>query len=123
VKPIASGILQVYPLITFIPHLRSMNQAEGTVDPQVQLGPVESVQLSGLEKVESRTTRTTTEVTLWRSKNVPFGLAKWEIKVQRERKDINDPRTSFQAASSIEIKMQADRVDEQAESELAAPGA
>ena len=123
VKAIESGILQVYPLITFIPHLRAMDQAEGTVDPQVQLGAIEAVQFSGLEKVESRTTRTTTEVTLWRSKDVPFGLAKWEITVRRERKDINDPRTEFKAASSIEIKMQADRVDEQAESELATPGA
>lgn len=120
IKPISTGVLQVYPLITFIPHLPAMDKSDGTVDPNIaKLGPLEATQLTGESIIESPTTRMTTNVTLFRTDQVPFGLAKWSVNVTRESKDINDARSDFQLASTIQVEMTADEILAEAESEIA----
>lgn len=119
---VKSGVLQVYPLISLVAHFPQMQADPTEQDPAIKLGPVSATQMSGRSVIESPSTRTTNTTDLWRSKEVPFGLAKWTVKIVREVKDPTEPRTAFQVASSIEVTMEAHEVEADAVTELAIPG-
>jgi hypothetical protein len=73
--------------------------------------------------MESPASRSSNEADLYRSDEVPFGLAKWTIRMHREAKDAREPRSQFQRVSEVRIEMAAHEVGANAESELAAPAA
>jgi hypothetical protein len=122
IRPIKAKVLQVYPLVAMLRSFRELtSDAEGLVDPGVELGPVSAKHLTGTSEVESPTIRSKNTTDLWQSKDVPFGLAKWKVTITREIKDISDARTAFKLVSTIEVEMGAQRVDTQAEPELVLP--
>lgn len=118
-QPIRSGILNVYPLLCMIRHYRELKtEAEGD-DPQTGIPFLKATRLSGETTIESPTLRETHKAELWRTDEVPFGLARWRVRITIEGKDITDPRSAFRTLSTITVDMKAAEVGEDARSELA----
>lgn len=126
VKPIEAKALQVYPLIALVMHYQKVEpDGADPVDPQIPLGAVQTRKFKASSKVESPTSRTTSEAQMWltvpEEKKIPFGLAKWTIKTTREAKDSSEPRTAFKAVSEVTAEMSAHEVGEGAQSEIKTP--
>jgi len=118
---IKSKVLQVYPLLTLLPHFRRMSQEGTEEDADVALGPAIATRLKGTRKLENHVSRSTNEATLWRSSDVPFGLARWTVKVSHEAKKPTEDRGAFQQHSEAEIEMQAVESGADAQSRVVAP--
>lgn len=124
VQPMDAKILQVYPFISLVQHYSELKPAaEGTEDPGITLGAVTAKKLTGTQRLESPSNRTTSEAALWRSDDVPFGLAKWEVSMVRELKDPTEPRNDFQIVSQVKLEMSAHAQGADAQSEIATPEA
>jgi hypothetical protein len=59
------------------------------------------------------------ESEIWLSREVPFGLARWQVKVTRSRKRETDPRDDFVKRTETTVEMKAVAVGTDAKSELA----
>ncbi len=119
---IQGNLLQVYPLLTMLPHYRTLEQANALgEDPGIRLGPVTAKQLRGQKVMESRSSRSTSESQLWLSDDVPFGIAKWTIRQSREKKGNSETRDNFSIYSATNVEMEAHEVTNDAQSELVIP--
>ena len=123
VKAVKAGVLQVYPLLSMLMHYKTLEAGtDDAVDPEIPLDqPVTAKMYKGVYKMESRTGRSVNEAQLWRSNDVPFGLAKWTVKMYREAKDAREPRSDFQRMSEVTVTMSAHETGDDAQSELATP--
>jgi hypothetical protein len=105
--PVTEKALAVYPTVapvTYYPDLK----AEGEEPEQVQVGgeAVAARVFKGTRVVLQRTTNRSTNVgTLWRSDEVPFGLARFQVSVTLEEKEIAAPVDEFKRTSLIEVDM------------------
>ena len=117
-KEIKSKVLQIYPIISLVRHYRDMTR--GSVPEIVQVGQedVEATKLSGNFETESLNDRVLHESSIFLSKTVPFGLAKWTVKITQEAKGEVEPRSEFQFVSEITVDMTARRIEGNARSEL-----
>ena len=117
-KEITSKVLQIYPIISLVRHYRDMSR--GQIPESVTVGQedVQATKLSGSFEQESRTDRVLHESSLYLSDSVPFGLAKWTVKVTQEAKGEVEPRSEFQFVSEITVDMTARRIESDARSEL-----
>jgi hypothetical protein len=113
--PITSGVLQIYPVISMLmPYRRLAQQGEPT-DLKIRLGEESSAQektvkatvLKGYANMERQTTRSQNQAMIWRSPDVPFGLAKWEVTLNTWAKQPNDGKTEFRPTTRIEVEMHA----------------
>lgn len=122
VEELKTGVLQVYPTLSMLMHYRTLKlESEDPLDPQIPLGPVSARLYTGVFRMESATNRSSNEAELYRSDEVPFGLAKWTVRMSREAKDAREPRSQFQRVSEVRVEMSAHEVVTNAESELATP--
>jgi hypothetical protein len=123
VEPINAKVLQVYPLISMLMHYKTLTAVSADpIDPEIPLQQdVLAREYEGVYDMESPTSRSHNKATLWRSDEVPFGLAKWKVEMDRYAKDAREPRDKFQHVTHIEVNMSAHEVDTGAESELAIP--
>ena len=121
--PIESGVLQVYPVLTLIGPYRDLEAvSEQAEDPMTNLQqPVTATTYQGELVMENRVTRTTNRGELWRTDEVPFGLARWRVELVREEKKSNEPRTEFEKTSTITVDMKAQATGSDAQSDLAVP--
>ncbi|MDA0807555.1 MAG: hypothetical protein O2983_11765 [Planctomycetota bacterium] len=117
-KEITSKVLQVYPMISLVRHYKDMTR--GSVPEVVQVGQedVQCTKLTGSFEQESQNDRVLHETTLYLSDAVPFGLAKWTVKISQEAKGEVEPRSEFQFVSEITVDMTARRIESNARSEL-----
>lgn len=120
-RPIAQPALQLYPVGLVLGYYRNWETAEQGVDPEVGLGGVKADQLNGKVTIESPGGRTIQESTIWRSSDVPFGLARWKATITREEKDARQPRTEYKSVSEINVELRAREKGEGAQSELMTP--
>lgn len=98
--------LQVYPTISLLMHYRELIEDEAAADPpQVTVGSDSLKKFSAQMIMESRTNRSTNDATIWSSPDVPFGLAAWTVKMVREEKASNEPRSAFQPVSEATEQM------------------
>ena len=120
---IESGVLQVYPALTLIGPYRKLEKAsEQEEDPMVTLQqPVTAVKHQGEVVTENHTSRTTNRGELWRSDEVPFGLARWRVELLREEKKSNEPRSEFKKSSTITVDMKAQAMGTDAQSAIVVP--
>jgi len=120
-REITSGILQVYPVVAMIRHYGTMTTSD--VEEPVRVGQqdVATKTLTGSIELESRRIRVLHETTLYRSDEMPFGLARWTVKMTEENKGEVDPRSEFQFASEVSIDMTARETGTDARSELVTP--
>ena len=115
VQAIKSNVLQVYPVLSLLQHYEQWTGAAAEpTDPGVKLGPVTATQREASLKIESRRFRSTSKAQLWRSPDVPFGLAKWKVTVLREEKDNVQPRSEFQPVNEIVEAMEVYQVGDNA---------
>lgn len=118
-QPIRSGILHVYPMLCMVRHYPSLETVAENEDPQAGIPFLKATRLSGQTVIESPTLRETHKAELWRTDELPFGLARWRVRITIEGKDVTDPRSSFRTLSTITVDMKAAEVGDEARSDLA----
>lgn len=118
-QPIESGVFDLYPLVSFLQHYRNLT-AETTDAEQLQIpsGIVPATTWKGGLIMESRSNRSTNEAEIWRSDEIPFGVAKWIVRDVREEKHPTQSRDLFRETMEVSIEMAAHEVGNGAETEL-----
>ena len=112
-------MFQIYPAVSFLRHYRQVEAAAERPEPiDVPLGTVAAIPYKGSMTVESPETRSINEATLWRSDEVPFGLAKWTVRDVREEKFPTQPRDAFRETVEVSVEMSAHEVGRGAVSEI-----
>jgi hypothetical protein len=120
-KPITEPALQLYPWGILTGYYREENVAATDEDPEAGIGPVKADKIQSTVSIERRSSRTIQETTVWRSKEVPFGIARYSAKIVREVKDEGQPREEFKPASEIVVNLRAQESGDNAKSEIALP--
>ena len=119
---IESGVLQTYPVLTLIGPYRKLEASDQQEDPMATLQqPVTAVKHQGEVVTENHATRTTNRGELWRSEEVPFGLARWRVELLREEKKSNEPRSEFKKDSTVTVDMKAQAMGTDAQSAIVVP--
>lgn len=122
-QPIESHVLQVYPSLSLLMHYKT-SQAETEQPAPLDLpgfGTVNARKFTAKHEMESDTTRSINDAQLWRSDDVPFGLAQWMVTVTRESKSPKEDRSKFVRTSEVREEMSLREVGTNAESELVVP--
>ncbi len=118
-QPIESDVLQVYPVISFVQHYRNLEaDSAGPTTVDLPIGSVSATLMKGDRTMESPTSRSMNTAQLWRSDDVPFGLAKWIVKDVLEQKFATQPRTEFRETTEVNIEMTATEVGTAAVTEI-----
>lgn len=118
-KPIKSGVFQVFPVVSYVRHYKTMDKWDVPGSIGVGADDFATTVLTGSVQQESRTFRVKHETKeLHRSDKVPFGLAHWKIEVVEERKGEVLPRSDFTFATKVEVEMTAAEIGTDAASEL-----
>lgn len=118
-QPIESGVFQLYPLVSFLQHYRNLNaESNEPQELQTPAGIVPTTTWQGQLTMESRSNRSTNEGQIWRSDEVPFGVAKWIVRDVREEKHPTQARDLFRETMEVSIEMAAHEIGTGAETEL-----
>jgi hypothetical protein len=118
---IKTKVLQIYPAISLLKHYKVLRPETGEPeDPALEaLGAVNAIKWVGAETLQSRVSQSEHSSEIWLSREVPFGLARWSVKVTRSRKRETDPRDDFSKRTETTVEMKAVAVGTDAKSELA----
>jgi hypothetical protein len=120
VEVIHEKALAVFPsiaLVTYYPDLKL--QAEDSQPLQVAGNPVAVQLFKGSRHLKRTTNRSANVASLWRSEDVPFGLARFQVALTVEQKDLSASDNEFQRSSLTEVDMAAVAIGNDARSELA----
>ena len=112
--------LAVSPLIVpvvYYPDLKPESTEPAPVSLP-SLGDIPAVLHQGQVQFTADTLRTTNKAKLWLSKDVPFGLAQFEVSVTHEAKDQLAKPEDFKQTSQIDLKMSAVEIGMDAQSDL-----
>ena len=120
-KPLSEPALQLYPLAVLTGYYREETISASGEDPEVGIGQVQAYKIDAKTTIERYSGRTVQETTIWRSKDVPFGVARYTAKILRENKDDRQNRDQFQPVSEITVDLRAQESGDGAQSELAVP--
>lgn len=120
-KQLTEPALQLYPLGILIGYYRELELVAEDVDAEAGVGAIKANQWKGDITIERPSSRTVQESTIWKSPDVPFGVARWTAKLVRETKDAQVPRDEFKPISEVTIEMVAQEVGSDAKSELSEP--
>lgn len=122
VVPIETGVLRVYPLMTLLAYYQDLEAAADDAEPiSVPSGTVNARRYTGTLTMENALRRSTNQADIWRSPDVPFGLAQWTAKLSREEKLSYEPRSEFQPIGEVNVEMSAHESGTDAESRLNVP--
>lgn len=118
-QPIESGVFDAFPLVSFLQHYRNLTAETNDADQlQIPSGFVAATAWKGSSTMEGRSNRTTNEAQIWRSDEIPFGVAKWLVRDVREEKHPTQSRDLFRETTEVTIEMAAHEVGIGAETEL-----
>jgi hypothetical protein len=120
-KELAAPALQLYPLAVLAGYYRDEQIVASDDDPEVGLGAVKADKIQSTVNIERRSSRTVQDTTVWRTKDVPFGIARYDAKIVRETKDEAQSRDDFKPLSEVTISLKAQETGNDAKSELAVP--
>ena len=106
VETLNGGILQLYPMFSL---LRNYTDVKDAGQENLELNQINYTCTKNTAKLsfESPVSRSTHEATMWQSADAKFGLAKWQVKIEREKKDGTAARGDFRPESEITVKMEA----------------
>jgi hypothetical protein len=109
-EPIKATNLQIYPTISLLRHYSELKPA-GTEPEELDIpfGFVNARKFTASHTLESRTSRSVNNAEIWKSSDVPFGLAKWTVRLSRERKSDLAPRSKFKTVTRITVEMEAQK--------------
>lgn len=117
-QPVNEKALAVYPtisLVTYYPNLKP----EGEAEPLQVGGMAVSARLwKGERSFENATSRSTNAASLWLCDEVPFGLARFQVTLTQDKKDLAASADEFKRASLIEVDMAIVATGNDARSEL-----
>lgn len=114
------GVLQVYPVISLLRHYKTLESlSDQPEDAGINIPDITARRYRAVKIMESPTSRSTHTAELWRSPDMPFGLARWSVKILREEKGSTEPRSAFKRVSEISIEMKAGKVGGNAQSKIA----
>lgn len=121
---IKTKILQIYPSISLLKHYRELKpETDQPEDPELgeDLGVINAIKLIGTTQVQSRTGKSEHLATIWRSQDLPFGLARWSVTITRSRKRFTESRAAFENGlrTVTKVEMKAVETGTDAKSELA----
>ncbi|KAA0140108.1 hypothetical protein FYZ48_09310 [Gimesia chilikensis] len=120
VEPLKTNVLRFYPMITMLEHYTQWDSVGEPAMVDIPTGAVTAQAYKGTFSSESTTTRSKNEGTIWRTKQIPFGVAKWTVDITRDTKGGTQPRSEFKMTSRIHVEMSAHEVGQNAETELPA---
>lgn len=107
VETIREKSLMLYPAISLVTHYPDL-KADSDKPSPLELPPLKTVNatlMRGTQKLESSTDRSINEGQLWLSPDVPFGLAKFVVKVIREKKDSTATRDDFKRDADMQQEL------------------
>jgi len=121
-KQLKTNVLQVNPLLTWLRHYRTLKDDPGGDQAiSIPAGEVTARKYTADFRMESKSSRTVEKATLWRSDEIPFGLAKWSVDIEFFQKGFTQPRSAFQRQSEVRVSMSAHDSGTDAQSELVIP--
>ena len=123
-EPIRSKGLIVYPTVSLLANY---------VDPEVVADSEEVASVGGQDLFdaqhlkgrlvqERRDARSTNTADYWISRQIPFGLAGWSVKVVREVKRSTEDRSTFRQLTTVSCDMKVLQILDTVESELTVGG-
>ncbi|MCP4786161.1 MAG: hypothetical protein GY903_33425 [Fuerstiella sp.] len=120
VKVIKSPALRINPTVCWLSNYLEPVVVSPSESPQTKAAnrSFNARHLKGETVMERPQSRSTNEGHFWVTPEVPFGLARWEVVVTRERKESTAPRNTFAEVSTIKSTMSVKRILDIAESEL-----
>jgi hypothetical protein len=115
-----SGVLQIFPVISLLRHYKTLESlSDQPEDAGIDIPDITARRYRSQKTMESPTSRSTHTAVLWRSPGMPFGLARWTVKILREEKGSTEPRSAFKRVSEISIEMKARNIAGNAQSKIA----
>lgn len=120
-KELTEPALQLYPLAVLAGYYREENVVASNEDPEVGLGALRADKIQTKISIERLASRTVQDATVWRSKDVPFGIARYKARIVREIKDDGQAREDFKASSEVDVELRAQETGDDAKSDLAVP--
>lgn len=117
-KPLTEPALKLYPLAMLFTYCRDLKALEENVDPGTGLGAISATLLEGSSIQERPGSRTEMSVKVWKSADVPFGVAAWSGRITRSIKDAEQPRDEFKPLTLVDIELKARGTGENAQSEM-----
>jgi hypothetical protein len=120
-QPIDPPVLSIFPAIAQVQQYRNLAPAGEPADLQLPIGNVPAKPFKGSLVTESTTRRSNNSAEIFRSENVPFGVAKWTAKTTTEEKPGTAARSEFVVTNEITEEMSAFELLSGAESELITP--
>ncbi|MCA9080134.1 MAG: hypothetical protein KDA58_06215 [Planctomycetaceae bacterium] len=115
---VAAGVFQLYPVVSLLQHYRNLAETGTSQALALPTGNVNAQGYTGSLATESTSYRSTSTAELYRSTEIPFGVAKWTATTAIEEKGTTDPRSAFTPTITIKEEMQAAATGGDAESEL-----
>jgi hypothetical protein len=118
-KPVTEKALAVYPTIALVTYYPDLT-AEGGASETLQLGGTQvAARLhKGTRVFQKATSRSTNSASLWLSDEVPFGLARFQVTLTQEQKELAATADEFKRASLTEVEMAVVATGNDARSEL-----
>ncbi|MCH7989224.1 MAG: hypothetical protein IID46_08750 [Planctomycetes bacterium] len=115
-----SGVLQIYPVISLLRHYKTLESlSDQPEDAGINIPDITARRYRSQKTMESPTSRSTHTAVLWRSPDMPFGVARWTVKILREEKGSTEPRSAFKKVSEFSIEMKAGKIEGNAQSKIA----
>lgn len=120
VVQIRSPALRIYPTISLLTNYDNVEIIANSDIPQTRdtSQSYSAKRMRGTMVMERQESRSTNVGEFWLSNDVPFGLARWEVKVTREEKESTATRDKFRPVSTVTSEMSVLRKIVDAESEL-----
>ncbi len=116
-REIESGVFQAYPTVALLRNFQDLEEI-GPSSVKVPAGTFDAIGYDGSLVSEGETTRTTNKAQIYASKEVPFGLVKWTVQIDREQRGSTDTRDSFKPHSQIRLTMEAHEIGSGAQSKI-----
>ncbi|MDB5392389.1 MAG: hypothetical protein JWM11_8035 [Planctomycetaceae bacterium] len=118
-EPIKEKVLAFYPVLGMFANYLDLAPAgdEETLE-LAGLGSIKASSLKGTLKQKNSEMRTENIGQIWKSSEVPFGWAKYQVKLTRQRKSKFAPESEFAPAAEIEVEMAAVEKGTGAKSEI-----
>lgn len=121
VEEMIGTVLQIYPKIAFLRHYTTLEKDGAEESLDLGVGSVTAQKWKGKYDAENLQNHAVHEAELWRSDEVPFGLAQWSVKQTMERKGKNEPRSAFKQVAQTLVEMKALETGTDAKSEVETP--
>lgn len=108
VQPVQEKVLSFYPMLGLFANYLDLAPVGEEADLDLpNVGTVKARQLKGSLKLQNKTGKSENTGEIWLSSDVPFGWAKYHVKLIRQEKDITAPDTAFAPAAEIDVEMTA----------------